>query len=585
MDRTIIDSIKADYLKTFPESWFSEYDFSTESEAEKSALHIVSKTDDFMRRSFCAISSSVISGEYVVKDIRASLDNLLEILFRENPYEQFPEVQQNAYNKFCDTEAIILEAIDRYRDFIYYFENRCDVRATKHMLHLVRRRTLSSIDSYYPQLIHLLFKVCTFDIKPSYNDEVIKNLLFCHTELSSIISEMKYGKEIISVCEILRDKCMFLLKKILESDNQDVDYLVDYHQRHIGIDEQVAPYLKEFIKRFELYIKEQYENEPLADKIDKEVLNQCNKIWDLPLIIKYYKDKKGTTQRQVDNIIDRFNKQLAEYNKKGQYDKYALATLENYMANCRLSFISSCEGFQPDELFKEMDIIENLQDKTGIKNFYPFRKACIFLSSYIQLHRNDTDYHLPEILRKLDYYMIKLENALIWCKEQDYIPIQVPFEGCIVESAYSSPVFVPSTYCRPLQYERHFDELNKLKMDILVLRSEIRIQEDKKEIDNLKAQIDNSNKRLIEIFTLFLTVAAFIFGSIEFFAGSQPSGIQSFLINTVSLGIILLLFSSSVSLVTISKDSSWRQARCVLAIIMFLTFLALFITQFIMVFN
>lgn len=579
MAKKQIDSIKTDYLETFPDSSFSTYDFSTESASGKSALEIVSKIDDFICKSFCTISYSVISGEYVNKDVKKSLDDVSEVLLHEKSVDQLPIAKQNVLNRFSDTETIILDALNGYRDFILEFESRCNVRAPKHILHLVKRSNLYSSDSYYPLLFQLLFKVCAFDIKPSYNDRVIKDLLLCHTELSSIITERKYDKEILTVCELLRDKCIFLLKKILESSNQDVDYLVDYHQRHIGLDEQVAPYLEEFIRRFEFYIKENYDKEPLADKIDLRVLDSQNYIWELPLIIKYYKDKNGTTTRQVENIIKRFNQQLKDYKIEGQYDKYALSTLENYMANSRLSFIISCKGFQPKELFEEMDTIENIQDRTGIQNFYPFRKACIFLISNVQSNSDDKDYPLSDVLCKLDYYVAKLENSLIWCKEQDYIPIQVPQRGCKVRIPSTRSVFVPSTYCRPIQYERYFDELNKLKMEILMLHSEIRIQEDKKEIDNLKSQIDNSNKRLIELFTLFVTIAAFIFGSIEFFANSQTSGIQEQLKNTMSLGLILLLFSGTVSLVTIGKDFSWKGPKSVLTVAMLVVFSLLFIAQ------
>ena len=65
MAKKQIDSIKTDYLETFPDSSFSTYDFSTESASGKSALEIVSKIDDFICKSFCTISYSVISGEYV----------------------------------------------------------------------------------------------------------------------------------------------------------------------------------------------------------------------------------------------------------------------------------------------------------------------------------------------------------------------------------------------------------------------------------------------------------------------------------------------------------------------------------------
>lgn len=584
MVKTKIDLIKTDFLQIFPDPSFSAYDFSTDLAAEKSALDIVSKTDDFLCKSFFSISTSVISGEYVVKDVKKSLDDLSEVLLQEKSFEQFPAIQQNAIDKFNETETIVLDALNLYRDFIVNFESRCNVRSPKHILNLVKRRLSYSFDSQYPKLYHLLFSVCSYDINPSYNDDVIKELLLIHTELSSTISEKKYNTNIQSVCEVLRDKSLFLLKKILESNNQDVDYLVDYHQRHIGADEEVAPYLKDFISRFEFYIKDNYTKEPLADKIDLRVYNSQNDIWELPLLIKYYKDRTGTTQRQVDNIIDRFKKQLAEYKSEGIYDNYALATLENYMANCKLSYMSSCSNFQTEELFKEIEEIENIQDRTGIQNFYPFRKACKFLLSYVHVHRNDTNLPLQQIINKLDYYVAKLENALIWCKEQDYIPIQVPYAGCLIRNVPTGVAFVPSTYCRPLQYERHFDDLNKIKIDILMLKSEAKIQEDKKEIDKLKSQIDNSNKRLIEVFTLFVTIAAFIFGSIEFFASSQSTDIRSMLTNTVSLGIVLLLFSSSVSLVTISKDFSWKQPRCILTLIMFVAFLALFVIQFIRLF-
>ena len=55
--------------------------------------------------------------------------------------------------------------------------------------------------------------------------------------------------------------------------------------------------------------------------------------------------------------------------------------------------------------------------------------------------------------------------------------------------------------------------------------------------------------------------------------------VQEKLKNTMSLGLILLLFSGTVSLVTIGKDFSWKGPKSVLTVAMLVVFSLLFIAQ------
>lgn len=577
MNKTKINLLKVEYCKLFPEDWMSKFDFSSEELCSQNISTIVSSIESFKIDAYCLFAKSILSGEYVIRDVKKSLDDLSDALFHEDFTDGYTEIQQNVWNRLGNAESLIINAISDYKYFISEFENKCNVKHPKQLFHLVKKNNqFDNDDPYYPLLFELLFKVCTLDLNPSYNENVIRKLLICYTEVSSIISEKRFNERILQICSVLKEKCIFLLRKILTADKTDINYLVDYHQRHIDSNTSVAPYLRTYIERFEFYIKELYSNEAMADELDKKVYYCSNNIWELPLLIKYYKDKKGTTQKQVDNIITRFKKQLSEYTKEGLYDKYALATMENYMANCRLSFRLSQNNYALEDLMNDISDIEDMQRRTGIHNFYPFRKACLFLISYIRKHRNDIDLAIEELLLNLESLLDKFESALIWCRGQDYIPIQVPFKGCLVKTVIG-PVFVPSTYCRPLQYEKHFDELVKLKMEFLTLKSEAIIHEDKREIDKLKSQIDTSNKRLIELFTLFITIAAFIFGTIEFFASNQNKEVSNMLLSTLSFGIVLLLFSSSISIITQGKEFSWKCLRTKISIIMAVLYFILFI--------
>lgn len=572
-----IKDITKQYLANFPDQWVKQFDFSTEEIAGCSLSKAIKQVEDFLNDSFYVFSESVISGEYIVKDVKSCLTELADALCSdagvvlENPY------QEKLSKRLLNMQDIILEAIGGYRSLIIEMEGKCKVRQAKQFLSLVRRKPIDTIEIPYVSLYALLFQVALADLRPSYNEAVLKNLLHQYTELNSYVSENKYGDKIQTVCTVLRDKCLFLLKKILEADNKEVDYTVDYNQRHIGADSEVASYYRNYISKFEFYIKDQYGAEPIAENLDRRFFEEGERIWDLPLLIKYYKDVNNTTEPQIKSIVERFNSRLSSYKSEGDFDKYALSTLENYMANCLFSFKLSQENYDPQNIVTDIEVVEGIQVRTGIKNFYPYRKVIRFLISYIKEHRNKKGIDINSLLKLLDLYMVKLESALIWCRDQDFIPIQVPFQGCLVKEPSFGVIFVPSTYCRPLQYEKLFDELQQFKMEAVVLQNEAIIIQDKNEIEELKKQIDNSNKRLIDIFTLFVTITAFIFGCIQFFGNSANADTSSFLLNILSLGTVLLLFSSSVSMLTLNKENFWSQPRFWVSAIVMLIYLAMFV--------
>lgn len=579
-DRIKINVIIEKYNENFPINWLSDLQSIKEEDCADTISKEIKKIDSFLIESYYIFATSVLSGEYIVKPVIDSLDSLLECMCEDKIYDGLSDIQAKLMDQLKIAESIIKYAIDQYKEVISILENNCRVKQPKQYVSLVQS-VLPSRNTYpYKNLYKLLFDVVRNDIMPSYNEETIAQLLSLQTSLSYIITNKKFDSKIIKVCSVLYEKCLLLLKKILKSDNkEEVDYLVDYKQRHFGSDITVAKCYSQFMKRFEFYIKEKYTNrENIACELDDKFYEKKGKIWEIPLLLKYYKDLQNTSLKQIDNIVNDFKKLLKSYRRESDFDTYALATLENFVINTRFSFKISHLNPSPEKVLEDLREIEFIQARTGIKNYYPYKKVLVYLIDYIRSHRNDSTIQINKLLDSIDNNIIKLENALLWCKEQNFIPIQSPYSGCLVRDRDFGVIFLPSTYCRPLHYEKLFDELNKLKIEAVVLRNEGSILQYKSEVQSLKEQIDNSNRRLIDIFTLFVSVAAFIFGSIEFFASNTEESASEMLNKTLSLGLILLLFSSSISILTMRElKKFWHHPRFIISAIMFVVYAILLI--------
>jgi hypothetical protein len=205
-----------------------------------------------------------------------------------------------------------------------------------------------------------------------------------------------------------------------------------------------------------------------------------------------------------------------------------------------------------DGLYEIMDI----QSHTGILNFYPYRKA---FEKAFELFRNNSALEkdrIEEYKQLMQLCISKFSEAISWCRTNCFYPIQAAYRECLVPVSDFGAVFVASSFCRPVKYNKLEDELNVFKNQALLIDNEIALREEKKNLQNLKKDIDNSRTKEIEILSVFTAIITFLFGTIGFFAENKNNDFLHLVFSIFGLGAILMIFVSGIHLLTMRKEQN-----------------------------
>lgn len=276
------------------------------------------------------------------------------------------------------------------------------------------------------------------------------------------------------------------------------------------------------------------------------------------MLMKYYQ-KDGGTLNQINNLLVYFNKLYDRLYKKVLYkdfDRHALNTTKNYLYNCRLSYKIQQSQYKFEEFVLDMKEIDNLQIETGIRNFYPYRKAVSFLINDISNDFDSNTFYRGEgIIDKiylLEGYIERLEKSIVWCKNQNFYPFQLMFNECsVLYKELSIRLFIPSSFTRPIEYKILSDEIMEYKSKIVFFRNKLELLKEKDDIERIKQEIAKSERKYIEILGVFTAVITFLFGTIDFFSTAKKSA--DIIYPSLAIGLILLLFSSSIYFLTIPR--------------------------------
>ena len=539
--------------------WIDTYDWVNAGEdAQKS---VKEKQKVFEEEVFCLFAQSVLSGEYLIrKEYISSLETLFEILSSAEQYDDDTmPLKTLAISEFNAMTYMLLEVIKSYRHLLTMLNNKYAKKRTKYIINAYRVQHEINGSAPFGALYNILIDITRIDHFLSYGKKTIDNLILYHTELTNGIEGKNLPDNVLQVLDVLDKKCLFLLKKLLVDDNTEFDYMIDFKPHHSDISKLDLGSFEIMDKRFEFYRAESYSNDVMGDELDIKARNKSLPIGQYTLLMKYYKDAKRTIHPQIDNIINDFDQiysYLSDIFTSRSLDIYALGTLRNYMYNCRFSFLMKNPTYTFEDLQNDLNEIIDIQYKTGVLNFYPYRKA---FEKAMQLFRRE------DKLEKLQFHKYKefmqlcisrFEEAMQWCRENCFYPIQNTYRECLVAVQGFGAVFIASSFCRPVRYEKLQDELNSFKNQLLLVDNEIALREEKEEMKNLKKDIDNSRTREIEMLSVFTAIITFLFGTIGFFADNEEHDYVHLLYSVFGLGAILMIFVCGIHLITIRREKN-----------------------------
>ena len=557
INRTKIEQIVKLYKEEFPMGWLSGYDWSLDN-SETSLESVKDKVNSFDQDFFYLFAQSVLAGEFHIrKDFPQTLDGVYELLTSGEVYvdetNQFITVAARFFNDMLYLQAEVIRNL-RYLLTILY--NKYEERPTKYILNAYRVKhdsTKGNFGRYYD----ILIDVTRIDHFLSYDKRTISDLIIYHAELSKGLEDKNLPSKIIQVLDVLNKKSLFLLKKLLVDESRVFDFMIDFKHKQYDTGKIDLGYLKGMDKYFEFYRAENYSNDELGNELDIRARNNALPIGQYSLLMKYYKDSKSTQKTQIDNIIKEFDesyeKLSAQFTMR-PLDRYALGTLKNYMYNCRFSFLMQNEAYSFEQLQNDLNRIIGIQYQTKILNFYPYRKA--FEKALMLLHKDETHDKsvLNEYKRFLELCIAKFSEAMQWCKENWFYPIQNCYNECLVPVTGFGAVFIASSFCRPVRYDNLKEELNTFRNQALLVDNEIALREEKADLKSLKKDIDNTRTKEIEILSVFTAIITFLFGSIGFFADNRNNDFPHLIYSIIGLGAILMIFVCGIHLVTMRKE-------------------------------
>lgn len=553
-----IEQIVKIFKEHFPMGWFDALSWN-KTDNKKSLASVLDKVGIFKQEMFDLFAHSVLTGEYITNENYALLlESLYDLLANAEIFnDEKNQLKSIAKNTFNDMTYQLGNVVLRFRHLMTMFNNKYGERQTKFIVNAYRIKHKQSSDDDYCRYYDILIGITHMDHSLSYEKDLITNLIIFHSELKEAIEQKKLPEKGLIVLEILDDKCLLLLKKLLIDDDKEFDYMIDFKHHHYDARELSFKYFKEMNRLFEFYRADTYSNDSLGYDLDVKARNNALAIGQFSLLMKYYKDSKNTNLEQINNILgdfdDLYKTQWLESLKK-PFERYSLCTLKNYMYNCRFSFVMQDSSYTFDQLKNDLNEIISIQNQTGVLNFYPYRKA--FKKALQLFHQGETikKEKYQEFKDFLKLCISKFAESIEWCKTYYFYPIQNQFKECLVTIEGFGDVFIASSFCRPVKYNELQDDLDTFKNQARLVDNEIALRDGKIELKKIRSDIDNSRTREIEILSVFTAVITFLFGTIGFFAENKNNDFLHLVFSIFGLGSILLIFVSGIHLVTMRKE-------------------------------
>ena len=561
-----LDKLVSSARKLFPIDWLDRYDW--EHLTEQELVLFYDKINKYAEEAFIEIAKSILSGEYLIRpNIIDVLDKLQDNFCQEPPVDRTNLYKSNIWDSYEEVSSLLRYNIKRYKQFIARLDNRYAHSIPRFIFSEFTKSSHKGKNHQMADYFDVLFDIVGFDYMLSVDKESIRTLILHHSRINDL-AESSFDDELKRVLGVLDQKALFLLKKLMIEGTNEFDYLIESKLQHFNTSSCRIGFFSDFDTSFEFYRRKEYTEDSFVRDLYQKSSEGKLRIGQMALLMKCYKDLSDTTLIQIDNLIKDFDKKfekLFKQHNSRKYDTYALRTLKNYMYNCRLSYKISKTDYKFEFLENDMQEIMNIQKATRIMNFYPYQKAIEFIITIVEKDKELSRQTVESYLSRMDFYIRKCEEAINWCEEQHFIPIQNVYNESLSKVDGFGVVLVPSTFCRPINYDKRRHILSAHKTHALFLRNELSLREEREEIRAIQQQIDKSHWKNIELLSIFTAIITFLFGTVSFMSNGTSITITQQIYNIVAIGVVLLLFVSAISIVTMQRERKhadyWKHPR------------------------
>ena len=569
MSKLFIEDCRSLYSSYFPEDWIETEEWDSIENATNSISHCIAIIQDFCKKFFVCISKSVLSGEYIiaenkVKDVRAYFEECAQKEHECPEPDQIDdsvlEIKRMVYEEYEELDLNIEKMFFRYENLIQKAKEKIDGLEHNIIVEAYRIKTKSEEPKQFSYFNKQIISTCIDEHCMRYDEERLGKYLLMIQDIDLALNE-EPDEEVKFIYKVFREKVLLLLRKLYHFFNKKGEYTIDFTTYTLDAEKFSIVLLEDYLQKFG-YV---HEDKPIpieyVEKIQSNCAQKSAKLSEFAILMKYYTCGNGS-KGQVENLLADFNKLYNTLYRKHinkTFDKHALDTIKNYMYNCRLSFYVRSNNYSVDDLIRDVDEISSIQKETKIKNYYPYRKALVFLNGKIQnsLGKNELG-NIEVILSWISIfkeYVERFEDNIMWCDNNNFYPIQLMYNECCVNIVDNKDfkLFIPSTFTRPQNFEKIREILKGFKSDLLFYREKTELIENREEVNSLRKDFKQSERKIIEIGGLFVTVITFLFGTIQIYSKNDMDA-KSLIMSTLAFGCLLMVFSSSIYFITLQRE-------------------------------
>lgn len=562
---SILEQCYNKYIEEFPESWIP-----SGTEEESVLFDKNTQIGNFFETCFILLSKSIISGEYInVSNFLDVLNNFLEKTTVEYAPPSLSESENEKVNKilsrYIDLNLSIYNALQHYNYFVNISRNKFITEENQSKYALYKIKKFQSTDKTLKLFVEITIPLCLFDYRFPLGEDEFHNLLIYRDRLMECISEGSSERR--SILAVLLHKCHFIIYNIKESP-----FYINTESSSVCINPKSLD-----IGHYDGFIAEECNSESQANELLEDINSTNPKFKSFVLLMKFYKQNLSSKSDlpKMDFVLKKFSdiyqikRNLKEFispsNSIEEYNKFSLNSILNFLHNCRFSFYTQKCSPTLKQIKEELRHIENIQAKTGVRNFHPYEKAIEAIIKCIELHIGKEDFDdrlIEDKLDELNRVIVLYKESYEWSRSHQFFPVQLPFEESVYSMADESiSLFVPSAFAKYIDYNTLKERLERFNRTKEYLRFRCDLSMERKEITLIKNDIKASDKKAYDLITIFTAAITFLFGVVNIFINNTNLNLYQLIANTIGFGVLLSLFASLYLFISplLIQRINWRQ--------------------------